>query len=450
MREGLFMGGKSKIQILDGFYSDALNNFRDIYVYLPKSYEENLDKRYPVLYMHDGQNLFYGDKSLSRQSWDMHKTVDKLSQEGIIEEIIIVGISSNEDRWAELIHFEPEYENLGRLGKRPAYKSGEPKGVFYESFIVNEVKPFIDKYYRTLEDKENTALMGSSLGGLVTFTIGFRNPQVFGNLGIISPAFSVATEENFSLIRNEKLKLWIDCGEAEGHYMDNIREYVDRLIEVGFKPKKDLIYYEVPGAVHSEEAWAERVKAPLIYFFGNIGTPVNCEVYGRSTIGLKGMKVRLNPIVQFDSGFTMTDINAECIVENIDVLELEPNGAVIPKSLGKTNLIYRFGHNRSVKAINVVEEISEFVNISLKLKVPQNTPLEDSVTLMGGPLQRLDAATFVGSFQVPRDWMLSFRFTRGWIDKVEVSSTGASIPNRILKASEDMEVSYEVEKWIDL
>jgi hypothetical protein len=354
--------GKSKNQVLEGFYSRALNNFRDIYIYLPSSYDYKLDKRYPILYMHDGQNLFYGHKSLSGESWNMHKTTDRLVEERKIEEIIIVGISSNEDRWEELIHYEPQVEDMGRLGTRPVWRGGE----------------------------------------------------------------------------------------AEGHYIDNARKYQKLLVQAGYKPNVDLVYYEAPEAAHSEVDWAARVHAPLIYFFGDIGNASKCELYGRTTVGVRGMKARINTVVEFDSGFMMTDINGNYISGDSNLIEIETDGTIIAKECGKIDVIYRFNELRNVKEFILIEELSEFVDVSLKVTVPASTLENDSVNLLGVPLQKLGKDIYGGDFRLPRDWMISFRFTRGWVDKVEVSADRKTIPHRLFKASEHAKLTYVIENWADL
>ncbi|MGV2686533.1 esterase, partial [Clostridium perfringens] len=139
-----------------------LNNERDMFIYLPVSYENDVEKRYPVLYMHDGQHMFFEDHK--GESWDIHTTVDALVSEGKMKEIIVVAISHVEDtRISEYMHANPDGHNIFNTTNQ---------GELYEEFLIKEVKPYIDKEYRTLPDKRNTALMGSSAGGLVSYNIG--------------------------------------------------------------------------------------------------------------------------------------------------------------------------------------------------------------------------------------------------------------------------------------
>ena len=181
-------GGKGEILIRE-LASEELHNVRKIRVYLPPSYRETGTRRYPVLYMHDGQNVFSGSGGMFGGSWEVDLAAERLFGEGVIEEIIIVGIDNNAERSDEYCHVAPAKFSAGRMGLRDYEKEKHPKGLLYEHFLIHTVKPYIDKNFRTLADRENTALMGSSLGGLVTYFIGLRNPSVFGKLGIVSPAF---------------------------------------------------------------------------------------------------------------------------------------------------------------------------------------------------------------------------------------------------------------------
>ena len=123
-------------------------------MYLPPSYHSDERKRYPVLYMQDGQHIFFKDRK--GESWDVHLTVDELTAQGRMREIIVVAVSHVEDaRIAEYMHANPDGHNIFQTTNQ---------GELYETFLVREVKPFIDANYRTLTEKENTALMGSSAG----------------------------------------------------------------------------------------------------------------------------------------------------------------------------------------------------------------------------------------------------------------------------------------------
>ncbi|MCK7520815.1 MAG: alpha/beta hydrolase-fold protein [Ignavibacteriales bacterium] len=140
-------------------------------MWLPPSYELNLEKRYPVLYMHDGQNVFDPATSSFGYDWRADEVADSLINAETINEIIIVGIYNTTDRG-----FEYSYSPLG-------YK--------YMDFVVSKLKPFIDSEYRTLPDAENTAVAGSSLGALITFMLSWNYPDVFSKAACFSSALKI-------------------------------------------------------------------------------------------------------------------------------------------------------------------------------------------------------------------------------------------------------------------
>ncbi len=247
------------IKAIKDFYSPELNNKRDVIIYLPPDYESS-DNRYPVLYMHDGQNLFNASTSFIGVEWNADESAQELILKGEIEPIIIVGIYNNSDRLNE---FSP--------WKDGSYGGG--KGDLYVDFIVKTLKPFIDKEFRTLPDRENTAIAGSSMGGLISLYAGIKYQDVFSKIGVMSPSVFFANKEllrfsNESGIKSS-LKIYLDMGTAEGSnpqiHLDNFRELVNVLKE---KDTLSLKVIEDKGAVHNESAWAKRFPELLKFFFG--------------------------------------------------------------------------------------------------------------------------------------------------------------------------------------
>lgn len=169
---------------IKNFHADKLNNNRNVYVYLPVLYKSQPENKYPVLYIHDGQGLFKPNP-FSRQSWRVAETVDRLISEKKIQEIIVVGIESNiHDRGNEFSHTIND-------GSLSVYGAPEItcEGELYEDFVLNQVKPYIDSHFGTLSDSDNTAMVGSSMGGLVTYNISFRHPDIISKVAIILPYF---------------------------------------------------------------------------------------------------------------------------------------------------------------------------------------------------------------------------------------------------------------------
>jgi predicted alpha/beta superfamily hydrolase len=249
------------------FHSSFLSTDRDVLVYLPPGYDVDKKKHYPVLYMHDGQNLFDGATSFIKGAeWHVDETAQSLIEERTIQPVIIVGIyNAGSDRIDEYTQ-TPD----------PKYKGGHADA--YGRMIVEELKPFIDSNYRTLKDARNTGLGGSSLGGLVSLYLALKYPSVFGKAAIISPSVwwdkKEIVREVEILKKRPRLRIWLDTGTKEGGdeteaagTTANARALRDALIAKGWKESKDLKYFEAVGAEHNERAWEQRVGPMLKFLF---------------------------------------------------------------------------------------------------------------------------------------------------------------------------------------
>jgi len=436
----------SRLIEIKHFHSAILNNDRDMFVYLPPSYEDQDGKRYPVLYMHDGQHVFFQDRK--GESWDVHLAVDRLVAEGKMREIIVVAVSHIEDaRIAEYMHANPGGHNVFDTTNQ---------GELYEQFLLQEVKPYIDREYRTLPDHANTALMGSSAGGLVSYNIGFRHPDVFGMIGALCPFFvsvdSATMEERWlSEVYTGKgaRKIWMDVGDSEGFTVmeKHVRHVAEVLVQSGYKPGDDFMYFLAVGSGHSQTDWAARVHAPLLYFFGDIGTPVRIELHGPDAIGLEGPRGTLNPVVHYDSGFMMTDLDARYEVSDPEIVAVSGDGSLLPKKEGNATVTY-IGHQLTASLdIAVVPHISDTVTVQMYVKVPENTPPTERL-YAGIELPPIREGLFGGTFEVPRNVSFVFRISRG-LGKHETDRQGREIPYRTFTADDGLVLHYEVENWVD-
>jgi predicted alpha/beta superfamily hydrolase len=248
------------------FPSAALCRDRDVIVYLPPGYDPS-GLPCPVLYLHDGQNLFEaGTAHVPGQHWRLGETADALITAGVIPPLIIVGVANT---GASRIHeYTPTVD--ARLGGGLA---GE-----YGRFLVEELKPFIDATYRTHTGPAFTGLGGSSLGGLVTLHIGLGRPDVFGALAVMSPSVWWDRRVILSSVRAARpkppLRIWVDMGTAEGRRaLEDARLLKAALVGAGWVANADLHYAEYEGGTHSEQAWAERAGAMLIWLFGPAAAP---------------------------------------------------------------------------------------------------------------------------------------------------------------------------------
>ena len=227
---------------------------RDIIVWLPPSYDSLPDKYYPVLYMHDGQNVIDPLTSSFGIDWQIDEVADSLIRAGSIQEIIIVGIYNTEKRGNE-------YNNT-KLGQA------------YVNFIIEELKPFIDKTYKTLPDRKNTTVCGSSSGGLISFIIAWENPDVFSKSACFSPAFKISNIDYVASVKKymgakKDLEIFIYNGGIglEEQLQPGIDEMILVLKDKGFIENQDLLFIKDSSAEHNESAWAKSVYRFLEYFF---------------------------------------------------------------------------------------------------------------------------------------------------------------------------------------
>ncbi|RAK04144.1 putative alpha/beta superfamily hydrolase [Halanaerobium saccharolyticum] len=344
---------KIEIKIIESFYSKVLNNIRKIRIYLPPSYSTEKNRNYPVLYIHDGQNVFEGKKSYSGESWNLHQKAEQLIKENLIEEIIIVAVDNmEEERLSEYAHQDGFFEGEKVKGR----------GFDYEKFFIRELMPFIGQHYRIKKGSENTALMGSSMGGLVTFNIGLRRSDLFSKLAVMSPSFwwgksSPSEKINSYNYKNLNSQIWLDTGEAEGKFMSFTENVISELKHLKNNFSLDLIYYQVPEAIHSETAWASRVHCPLLYFYGDMGKIKEIELIGEEKIALKGAKKRINPIVTFESTFKMTALEGDFKSLKPEVLKINKNGVITPKKAGSADIQFNAFGYKAYKNIKIVKKI---------------------------------------------------------------------------------------------
>lgn len=244
-----------------GLQSTFLQHARDVIVYLPPGYDTDDWRRYPVLYLHDGQNLFDSATAFGGQEWGVDETAERLITSGKIEPLIIVGIyNTGADRIDE---YTPTVDLRQKRGG---------KADLYGRFIVEELKPFIDHRYRTMVGPEYTGLGGSSLGGLVSFYLGLKYPYVFSKLMVMSPSVwwdqGMILRYAHSLRAKPSTRIWLDIGSREGKFTPGyVRNLRDILVSQGWRLSADLKFQEVRGGQHNERAWAKRVEPALRFLF---------------------------------------------------------------------------------------------------------------------------------------------------------------------------------------
>jgi predicted alpha/beta superfamily hydrolase len=238
----------SVCELMPALASPAGNEHR-FRVFLPPGYHENTLKKYPVLYMHDGNNLFLKEEAFLGNTWMTDDVLNVLDRMNAIEEVIVVGVHSR-DRMCE--YTLPGYEDYGR-------------------FLVEVLKPAIDAKYRALTDATNTAIMGSSLGGVVSFYLGWQWPDVFGKVACLSSTFTYRDDliERVSAEPKRAIKIYLDSGWPGDNY-EATRAMRDRLIWKGYEPGSELLYLAFPEAKHNENAWSSRSPIPFQFLFGKL------------------------------------------------------------------------------------------------------------------------------------------------------------------------------------
>ncbi|MEM7317319.1 MAG: alpha/beta hydrolase-fold protein, partial [Planctomycetota bacterium] len=228
---------------------------RDIVVWLPPGYEAS-DKRYPVLYMHDGQNVFDPQTSAFGRDWQVDETCTRMITEGEIEPLIVVGIYNTADRSRE-------------------YLSGD-LGTAYRDFVTEDLKPLIDRTYRTKTDREHTFTAGSSAGGLCAFILTWKRDGVFSKAICMSPAFRYSREDGTMTVDyvtavqesappKAPTFFYIDNGGVglEALLQPGIDAMLDALGDKGWRPKQDYDWKAFPEDKHNEAAWAKRFPNAL-------------------------------------------------------------------------------------------------------------------------------------------------------------------------------------------
>jgi predicted alpha/beta superfamily hydrolase len=243
------------------FRSAYLPDTRDITVYLPPGYDADAPERFPVLYLHDGQNLFDPQSAFKKgEHWRVAETATRLIDAGELPRLIIVGI--NNSGAGRLYEYTPSHDRRRGGGGADAYAH----------LVIDELKPFIDAQYRTTPHAANTGIGGSSLGGLVSLYVALKHPEVFGRAAVLSPSVWWDRRVILRHVRDAQpkppMRIWLDIGTREGQYhVENTRLLKAGLVRNGWVEGVDLHYEEVPGGTHSEGAWAERFGRVLRFLY---------------------------------------------------------------------------------------------------------------------------------------------------------------------------------------
>ncbi|KAF2518713.1 alpha/beta hydrolase [Flavobacterium salilacus subsp. salilacus] len=232
-------------------HAPQLNSDRKLFIYLPHNYKKST-KKYPVIYMHDAQNLFDKQTAYSGE-WRVDEILDSLKAQ-----VIVVGISHGE---AKRIDELTPYSN-------PEYGGGGADA--YLDFVVKTVKPYIDTTYRTQKNKKHTYIFGSSLGGLVSYYALLKYPKVFGGAGVFSPSFWF-TDAIYTLTEETpeiNSRIYFMAGESESETMIAELRKMEKLIRNKIKNENSIKVKTVPEGKHNEALWGKEFTAAYLWLIG--------------------------------------------------------------------------------------------------------------------------------------------------------------------------------------
>lgn len=280
--QGLPQASTGRIERLADFPSKFVQP-RHIDVWLPEGY--SAAKRYKVLYMHDGQMLFDPRITWNKQAWHIDLTLARLVREGKVPDTLIVGIW-NTDKFRHSEYFPQKFlryvSPAFRQRFEAEYLQNKPQADNYLRFIVEELKPAIDRRYATLAGKEHTVLMGSSMGGAISVYAMSEYPQVFGGAAGLSLAWVGMGKPNFELplaafdyLRDhlappQGQRLYMDHGDGDmDAWFGNYQAFVDEIVRDKGYDATNWQTLRFPGTGHTETAWAARLEVPLVFLLKN-------------------------------------------------------------------------------------------------------------------------------------------------------------------------------------
>jgi predicted alpha/beta superfamily hydrolase len=238
--------------VLSRVWSPQRDTHRDIDVYLPPSYRRTR-RRYPVVYMQDGQNLSDPERAFGGNTWNLEGAITAMAARGI--EAIFVGVPNTGE--ARLREYSPFFD----------LRQGGGDGDAYLAYLERTVKPLVDRRFRTRPDRDATGVFGSSMGGLISLYAFFRAPETFGFVGAMSPSIWFAERALLSYIENDGAppgRIYLDVGTEEGTgTLRDVRQLAKILQRKGYAEADRLRFLEDPGGQHTEPHWARRLVPAL-------------------------------------------------------------------------------------------------------------------------------------------------------------------------------------------
>jgi predicted alpha/beta superfamily hydrolase len=270
-----FPGGVTGLIKSHKDFSSKFVDARRVDIWLPPGYDRNPSQRFPVVYMHDGQNLFDPKNAFAGVSWGIDRTMTRLIQQDKIKGALVVGVWNTPKRGFEYMPQKAATQAEVSIGVEgvPAVPRDQIISDRYLQFLVTELKPFIDATYRTLPDRKNTFVMGSSAGSLISAYAISEYPDIFGGAGCMSTYWLAGNGMMIDYLRQylpdpDSHKLYFDYGtEAFDAPIEPYQQQVDEVMRCGgYTQGVNWVTKRFAGADHSERAWSQRVDIPLTFF----------------------------------------------------------------------------------------------------------------------------------------------------------------------------------------
>jgi predicted alpha/beta superfamily hydrolase len=283
-----FAHSQGKVVTIDDFKSEYVRP-RNVEIWLPDEYYNGSEQSFPVLYMHDGQNVFNDDTAMHNTSWQAGKTAEHLIRQEAVKPFIIVASWSTQDRFFEYFPeeaaqylSEQDMEQLQKIGTQMGIKKIQFLGDEYLEFLTKELKPYIDSEYRTKSGPESTSICGSSMGGLISLYAICQYPDVFGQAACVSthwpilfdndnmgPAQAITKYLEPKIPSPANHRLYFDYGtETLDQYYEEHQKVVDGMIkQAGYTPNENWVTKKFEGAEHNEKSWSERFDSVLLFLY---------------------------------------------------------------------------------------------------------------------------------------------------------------------------------------
>jgi predicted alpha/beta superfamily hydrolase len=304
MSTAMTRAGQGKVVFESQVFSKHFHTNRIVRIYLPPSYDVDVTRRFPVLYLHDGQNTFTTvgtNVAFGWGNWELDKTVNALCAAGKMQEIIMVSIDCSAERYRD--YRGPAYRyseaELKEMKRPPPGAADDSRYEKYAQFLIQELKPKIDGEYRTLSGASDTGLMGSSMGGLCSLALAWEHPDIFGKAASLSGAFQVERTNFLANVlrvhrgRPKPIGIYLDSGTMDYSGGDDGRQGTDavaaELRRIGWKQGRDLEHFvdlkpltepelekaglrrdkwkEAQTSQHNEFYWRLRAWRPLVFLF---------------------------------------------------------------------------------------------------------------------------------------------------------------------------------------